>query len=737
MAKTTAAVGDNRREVISSPDDVRLQQLREEFDFALNQRDSNIFSRLRQNYEARMCVWPNQSDDGRKWYARDNEEEVFPWEGASDARVNLVDKYVKQDVDFLMVLWHRMKTAVNGVEVNDEAWARRMTWFLRWMKYSQMKEAPTENELLANYLLERGSAVMGVFWNKQQQMGYEEIDLETLAVKLAQMGQRQQTTENTENTEEPNRAGGLGVELIEKIFNPEFEAEAAADLAQLYPDVPAGRMVRVVRELRLQGYSRFPRPTVLKNRPRVFALAPNEDVFLSPDAVDLEDAQVHWVETMREAKLRERAETYEWAPAWTEAMVTSQRGQVSYGPLLFNHRFQLGLTNLSPNRGYLDTKKLFLVVHSYRRLVDADGVPGIYYTVWNPNLVSRAGGEELYARHELLNYDHGQVPFVLLRREMRSRRVDDARGYGEIASTWQNQIKAEWDSRIDRASISTLPPSHYPPGQAPDKWGPGVQVPTSVPERYGFFSVPNYDPGSREVEQSVRNFADDYFGFLRDPEHALDSQNNKQRLADRWMRGQVEIDTQILQLCQQFMPDDFYFRVVGSAKGRPIHATREDIQGQFDLGVGFNVQDMDPALVQKKLELLGQVLAFDVGGAADRTEAMVVAFEMMDPNLGERLLRSPEEASLAEVEDEKTVFVKLLAGVTQDVKPGQAFRLRLQTLQNLLQTNQTAQEIFQNNEQARKALEYRLKQLALQVQQQQNAVIGRGGPMFAAKPKTS
>ncbi len=284
MAKKT--VVDRQRETVDGVEDVRLDQLKEEFDFALNQRDSNIYSRLRLNYETRMTIWPGQSEDGRKWTPRENEEEVFPWPGASDARVNLVDKYIKQDVDFLMVLWNRMRTAVNGVEINDEAWARRMTWFLRWMKYSQMKEAASETELLANYFLERGSGVMGVFWNKQSQMAYEDIDLEGLEVKLGQMIQ-----DGGEDAKE-------WVELLEKVMNPEFEEEAAVSLAKLYPDVPAGRMKQVVEELRLQGYSRFPRPTVFKNRPWLFALAPNEDVFLSPDAIDMEDAKAEAVRAL-------------------------------------------------------------------------------------------------------------------------------------------------------------------------------------------------------------------------------------------------------------------------------------------------------------------------------------------------------------------------------------------------------------------------------------------------------
>ena len=59
--------------------DPNLAQLREEFTYTLNERNSNVFARARLNHEARYCVWPGQTEDGRKWTPRDGEDEVFPW----------------------------------------------------------------------------------------------------------------------------------------------------------------------------------------------------------------------------------------------------------------------------------------------------------------------------------------------------------------------------------------------------------------------------------------------------------------------------------------------------------------------------------------------------------------------------------------------------------------------------------------------------------------------------------
>jgi hypothetical protein len=364
---------------------------------------------------------------------------------------------------------------------------------------------------------------------------------------------------------------------------------------------------------------------------------------------------------------------------------------------------------------------LFEVVHAYRRLSDSEGVPGIYYTPFAPGIESSA------AAHELLNYEHGQYPFVHFKREHRSPWFGDSRGYGEIGSTWQAQLKAEWDSRTDRASVTTLPPFFHPPGEAPSKWGPGVKVPTHRPGSYGFFAAPEYDRASRDVETSVREFADMYFGRPVNEMNAPLAVVTRQHLANAWMRGWAKADTQMLQLCQQFEDEEFYFRVVGSSQGKSIRASREEIQGKFDLTIGFNVQDLDPEYVKEKLDLIKIALEMDFSGAVDRDEALAAVFELLDPNLGERLLKPAEGASQQEIEDEQAVFAKLFAGVPVDVKPGQAYELRLKVLQNILATNPPAQQRFEQDEYFREIVEKRAKQLGHQLQQRQNAVIGRLG----------
>jgi hypothetical protein len=720
----------NDESLVSRVDVCDAQALRKDFEWAVSERDSSVFARMELNYKTRFTVWKNQSEDGRKWRS-DKGKKVFPWLGASDARVPLVDRYIKEDAAFLMTVWRRMRTVVSGTETQDTAFGQRLTQLLRWMKYTQMKESGREHRYLSNLFLERGAGVMGVFWEKQEQLGYTDVDMEDV-VQIAQQASASAAGASVTldpNSAAPNRGGGgAGIppallEVLQMlpalVMDAAYEEQVVEVAKVLYPDIAARKdgtriLTRAVAELRENGHTRLPQKYVKKDRPTLVALALNEDVFLPPEASDLEYAPgVYRRELLTDVQLRERVGSHDWNEAWVEEIIETQRGVMSIELDVRSGNSAIGRTLITlgsrgSNSGGDSTSKLFEVVHAYRRMADVEGVPGIYYSCFNPGLLRRmdsgarsgrkgrkgygSQGHEGYGYHDLLNYEHGEYPFVIFEREKISRRIDDSRGYGEVASTWQNQIKVEWDSRVDRASIATLPPSYHPPGEAPDAWGPGVEVPTVRREQYGFMEIPKWDPGSKEVEESVRKFADGYFGRATDELDQSRAMITQQDLADVWMECCAEVDGQVLQLCQQFMPDEFYFRVVGSSKGRGIKATREEIQGKFDVSVGYNVENLDAKLKAEKMGLIEKLLQMDVNGIVDRDEAMEVTADLIDPSIGERLLKPAENATQAEMEDERAVFAQLMAGVSVDIKPqGQAYELRLKVLQNLLQTNPTAQ----------------------------------------------
>jgi hypothetical protein len=708
--------GHYRERAAVEPD---LNLLREEFLWAVEKRDSNFFRRARLNYNTRYCIWANQSSDGRKWQAFKGQE-IFPWPGASDARVPLVDMFINEDVAKLMVVWRRMKVIATGTESNDADFGHRITQVLRWMKYTQMREARREMRLLANTMLERGAAALGIFWEKRRQLGYETVDLEDITAAAME-------TAETGQAPAPDISPEEMLALPKVILDPSQEKAVCEIAAKLYPDVAKARLLKAVKDLRTAGVARFPRPYVVMNRPVMVAFALNEDLFVAPEATDIRQARtIDRLELLTESDLMERQGSQGWDAAWVNEMIETQRGKL---PADFDGQMLRANMTRVNSRGVLNTDRLFAVVHGYRRRHDEDGVPGLYYTCYSPFITGATHGHHKgYAYHSLLDYDHGEQPFTLFERETRSRLLDDARGMGEVLATHQQQIKAEWDSRIDRSSIATLPPFHHPEGEAPDKWGPGVKIGTMRPEDYGFVDIPKWDPGSGEVQQFVGNFARRYAGrFVEEENNQIEAQIVGQDLADNFMGSCAEADTHILKLCQQYMPEEFYYRVVGSSKAKSIRGSREEIQGAFDVSVSYNVSDLDPEQVEKKLGYIEKALQWDITGRVDRDEVLTVGFEMIDPNMGERVLRPAEEAAQAEIEDEDNVLSKMASGIGTDVKPGQAYQMRLQRLQQRIMGSEKLKRMYQQDEEFKELVDNRMKQLGHQLEQRENAKIGRLG----------
>jgi len=719
--KTTTArkTTDPREELHPGGPDVR--RLKAEWNLANNQRDASYWTRLKVNYQARYNVRDNKSWDGRKWKSARNKK-PFPWPGCSDVDVNLVDKYVREDVALLLQVWTQQRISVRATKPGrDAGWANQVTQLLRYQLYSEIEEAEDEMELLANLMVERGAAALGIWWERAEQLQRETLRLDQIEA-VAEQARQQLARGQAQGQGQPDPALQLQALLPGLIMDPTREDEAVQLIAgalgeqvRLTPE----RMRQILRDLRKDGVATFPRAVVVRDRPCFRTLALNEDLILPPEISDLQKSRVAFLrERLSETDLQDRVRTMAWDQAWVDKVIETQRG-VMRSELLGRRRS--GLTGGNWGTGRDSERKLFEVITAYERLYDADGIPGIWVTTFHPGLKE----DEAVAAHELLDYAHGQLPFVVFQLERRSRLIDDSRGYGERAFSLQGIIKRQWDSRLDRTDVATLPPMHHPIGEEPEAWGPGIKLPTDRADGYGYFEAPRYDPGSKEIEATVREFADEYFGRAREF-NGVEAQTLKRELVRGWMRGCKRAGMQVLQLCQQYLPDEIYFRVVGGQQTKPLRTTREEIQGEFDLDLRFNVADLDPEYVKEKLGLIEQALQMDVDGRIDRGEALSAVFELIDPSYAERMIRPAEAATLDQIDDEQVTMLKLIAGIPVDVKGNEAFALRKDVLVKTIQASPVIQQILSRSEPARAQVERRLKQLDFNIQQRMvNPQVGR------------
>lgn len=752
-------------------------------------RPNAFFSDRKLNREARYCWWEGKTADGRRWTPKEKDKEVLPWKGASDMTVPMVDTYCNQDIALLNTGLMRMRLLATGLETHDISFGARVSNLLRWLIFNQMTERNREQRFLANAFVEDGKAVLGVFWDRQVQMGYEEITM-AMVQRLAELssqdlqsagGEQGRPAEAGTTSPGPDGPGPSGlaqgaeptrqftaeeqaqlaeaVLLPQMIMDPAREQEAAAKIQEWAAEIvrhnfktalgeyedqllegyelKAKRARSIARELREKGRAQIPVPSVTRNRPTIVALRLDEDFFVPPDASDLENARgMFWREWTTAEELKERVVSTGYDEGWVKYVILNCKGKGSPEPTSTQSEGNPGVTGWEEHgQRWLDASELYGIVHGYEKRCNEDGVPGIYYTVFHPDASARAqgkgnvlpGGGQAYAKTCLLDYPHPDYPFIYFRREHLSRRVDDSRGYGEIAFSGQMLLKQEADLEVDRSWLTTVPPLHHPRGRPPSQWGPGAKV-GAGPREYFYADTPKWDPGSKEVRALVMELWDRYFARAgKDGSNALFAQIQQQDLMDNWLDGWRLALMQMFQLCQQYLPNEFYYRIVGSDQGRPIKTSRAEIQGKFDLTIGFNTWHLSPEHLKELLAALKEIAqTLDLNGRIDRDRLVMVALEWLDPNLPEMLIRPGEEASQAEIEDEQNVFARMWAGLDQDVKPaGQAWGLRLQVLQDILMgtdekgepKNPEGRKKYEEDENFRKRIDKRMQQLHFQVEQ--------------------
>jgi len=700
-------------------------------------------SRRQLNYNTRFCVWPGQSPDLKKWKKNmPAGQEAVPWEGATDSRVYLVDQYINEDVDILCMAFNQATPEAKPVALDDIAKARRTSQFLQWLWGSQIDDADAEAEILANGMLEDGVAYAGIVWERKVQLTDQEFSLEQI-VNAAMMAQFQRQ----QGSQDPNL--DLIIALPQTIMDPDRDEDSVALVKAIYrqqaaqtgdfydseiPE-PSNEEVRAgIRELREEGKTTIAVPRLVSNKPCVTALRDRLDLFLPDDTQKLQDARrIYRREFVTAEMLDNRQIAMGYDETWVKEVKERGKGQSTaawYAGVEQRDAKGIVSTRRIPGDPYLSIDDLYEVVHCYERKSNERGVPGIYCTVFSPTVTTR-NGKEIYAYSESLGYDHGEYPFVEFPRERLSRRCTDSRGYGELGASFQKLLKVEADSRTDFTNIATIPPLMHPPGRPPTRWGPGARVPELRPNEFHWADVPNQPSASFEVSQNLQQQADRAFGRPvadGDPSYA---RNRRMRMTQRWLEGWTKVLGQVFGLCQQFMPDEFWFRVTGQLDGEPIRASRDDIQGKFDLSLSFNIAGLEPDLLKQQFEMLIQfVQTVDIGGTVDRDQLLRLGLEAINPSFAERLLKNPQGAAQAEVDAERATITGLLNGIDNDVKPGQAHQLRLQTFDQIMQTNPRAMQIAAENEFVADLLKKHRQQLQFAVEQKTvNPQAGRIGTL--------
>lgn len=700
---------DGQSALVEATDEPNLDELIVELK-ALAEPAGEVRTRRQTAHDVRYCRWEGQSDDLRK-HQEEMDEEAMPWEGAADTRIHLADEIINDRVAAYVLGLFRAEVQATAIESGDIVHAQRMSTLLRWLRNVRLAgELRREATLAANYMEggDPGLAIIGVYWKQDIALKLKETKLDEVLAQIAEQLP-------------PEQAAAASEGLQALLYDPAREGEAIALLRQQYPTAQERALRRALQELRETQRTKLPAPYVRENRPCVSAHRLYDDLFVSADTDDLQRARaIYRREWLTEVELRERVATYGWDRDWVAAMIQKCRGlralPEAVGETVDETLGGIRVDETEPNA------KNFEVWYAYARQADEYGVPGIWLTVFHPAVA------DAWASHALLDYWHGQYPFVDLRREILDRGLTATRGVTVVAATHQYETKVQRDARTNHAQLATNPPaySRVRAGGVQLAIRPGLNVPVRDPSDVGFMAPPPGPASSIEIEAAVRHDANSYFGRAAeglDPTRVVTLQ---QAGLDQWLAGWVLVFRQVLALCLQYMSPEEVARVTGG-QPQPVQGP-EELQGSYDIALKIDVRDLNLEYAAAKMALVGQALGLDTMGVTDRSKLAKLAMAMIDPNMAEQVISSNEQATLREIDDEQTNVTKMANGIEVPAQEsGQNYGLRLQVLDGTIQRSPKLQQQYQADALFTQLVDARRKHFQQMLTQQQNAQIGRTG----------
>jgi hypothetical protein len=500
------------------------------------------------------------------------------------------------------------------------------------------------------------------------------------------------------------------------------QPDVAASIVQAALGIDLSECKRMVKELAETGETSYDEEYVSRNLPTVQALKPWDEIIFPPETADLQRSRVIFRRTwMSEVELREKITTDGWDPDWVERALQ----QIGKSSTLYNINLLPTTTMLVYNG--VNYNNMVEVVYAYQKSLDGKA-PCIYYTVFCPQAASnRREDDASWAIYEKLDYAHGEYPFVEFRREQLRRAIADSRGIPELAMTDQDEIKAQHDSIRDYTAFATLPPIKVVKRiGAINKVGPGVQLPVTQRDDYTWMEPPAREPSTAfNLIKSVEMRHCAYFGVSHELVNPVRTQTLQQLLVNNWLMSWRGVFRQVFALCSQFLSPEEIAAITG---GFQIPQNLSAIHNEFDINIRFDVKDMNPDYIDKKIQFLQVISQMDAGGAIDKNALTRMMLQAVAPEVANQLIVNQAQASQQMYKDVQSDIANMLLGneaIYSENDP--AAQTKMQFVQDIMSKNPKAQAALQQDENFKALFENYVKNIQMSLMQQQNAQIGRLG----------
>jgi len=694
------------------------------------------FNRLRDNEDLRFNRWDGQSTDGKKHDRPD--DPAFPWDGASDTRVTLIDSIIAERVDLKKNAFNRSIALLKGMEPKDVELAAHATKLLEWLTQQKMnEELAKEVELTAQWQDMYGNFVLHPTWEREIGLKNDRVTLQKLAEATMQNPESPlaMLTQLIASEDTEDQAIALVQEFGKQIAQSMAIAQLNGDQSDFFENykVTAKRARRFVRELREGKQSSLPIPYICKNQPKIKALKLWDDVFVPAYVTDLQKSPYIFVKDYyTEQELRARAAAEDWNQDWVDKAIT-QKGKKSTWTLNSSTETSVVFVNSVSDFTWLEPDEThdeeIEVIWAYTRQLDEDDVPAIYYTIFHAAIATADNSKDpLYAKNDMLGYAHKKMPFIPGPRESWHRSLLASRGIPEVLSSRQREMKVQRDAVVDATSMAVLPPINvYATAPGADYvFGPARRN-TVLPNREPkFMEIPTRESVAMELFQQFSMEMKEEMGIPHPEIPPERTQVKQQAMVNAYLTPWTETFQQVLSLIKQYMPDETFMEITGS--DQPLQ--RESIDFEKDFILTFDVRELSDEHMLKRSEAVAKgIMPYDREGVISPSKFVRFMLRSLDPALAKEITLDGNQANEQLRKRVSDDFIAMFAGNEPRLTPADnpTAQAELQIAEQLMQENMKYKQAMAQDPDFREKVQKWSDNRTFNISQKKNASTGRYG----------
>jgi hypothetical protein len=551
-------------------------------------------------------TWADKANDYYKLRMRDKKTKTFPFPGCSNLRLPTIETYLRKAKSSLLALFTNVKPRVMVIPQTDQdlVKANKMEQFLDWLADVKIKMldkliVSTDN------MLQFGLSVVKVIWRMEENQYTETIDLKDLSV--------QEVTALFD----PNIPDEQLLQFAIKKFQVDTSETVMADNIEA--------ITKAISELR-SGKTKV--KVTLK-----------DELYNCPDLVPCDPSYIYVPTDAGIDVQKLRWIAHEYFEPYDVLKYKSENGSIDKTAMEdidfyrdINLQDEKNVNFTKDMREGIDRinnpSKNVRVIDLYCRYdLNDDGTAEKCHFLLAPDF-------SVILKKQKLENDSQKFPFVRFATEVTDDRWFSPRGFPAHLEDLSKEIDAQHNQKLDSQTIRNAPLFVFRSGIVNPKLvkfipGQGIPVPGTTPLNDAIQLMNNNNPNiefSYEREELLlKTTIQEYLGQM---DYSVQSMINKRQprtLGEVQMQSQAanmvfsldasmyasslaEIFNQILELCQQYMPDRIYTLVVGQEGVQPLHVSRDEIQGKYHIFCRGNDINSNPQLRAQKALSRVQVL---------------------------------------------------------------------------------------------------------------------------------